>query len=107
MPATIRSVVVLPQPDGPSRATNSPLRISRSNASTADTLPNCLVSRSSRTRTSALDASAVDLEQVLLGHDEQQQDWQHVVQPERREDAVVDEAALAEYAAHHLAQRRL
>src|SRR5690348_2909264 len=103
MPATIRSVVVLPQPEGPSRATNSPLRISRSSASTADTLPNCLVRRSSRTRTSALDASAVDLEQLILGHDEQQQDGQDVVQPERRENAVVDKAAFAKYAAHHLA----
>ena len=34
-PATIRSVVVLPQPDGPSRAKNEPLGTSRSRSSTA------------------------------------------------------------------------
>src|SRR5262249_48869494 len=38
-PATMRSVVVLPQPDGPSRAISSPSRTSRSSLSTATTLP--------------------------------------------------------------------
>src|SRR6478752_2227986 len=48
-PATMRSVVVLPHPEGPSRAKNEPLGTSRSSASTAVKLANCLVSpRSSR-----------------------------------------------------------
>jgi hypothetical protein len=34
-PATIRSAVVLPQPDGPTRTMNSPSPIARDNASTA------------------------------------------------------------------------
>src|SRR3954451_24318646 len=34
-PATIRSAVVLPQPDGPTRTTNSPSAMSRSSESTA------------------------------------------------------------------------
>ena len=38
-PAIIRSVVVLPQPEGPSRAKNSPSPISRSMSSTAVTSP--------------------------------------------------------------------
>src|SRR5262245_32065699 len=40
-PATMRSVVVLPQPDGPSRVTNSPCPTARSMASTALTSANC------------------------------------------------------------------
>ena len=36
-PATIRSVVVLPQPLGPTRETSSPRSISRSRLSTATT----------------------------------------------------------------------
>ena len=34
-PATMRSVVLLPQPEGPTSTTNSPLPISRENARTA------------------------------------------------------------------------
>src|SRR5919197_6157774 len=34
-PATIRSALVFPQPDGPTRTTNSPSRISRSSSETA------------------------------------------------------------------------
>src|SRR5215213_6671154 len=49
MPAVISRVVVLPQPDGPSSATSSPSRISRSSASTAVTDPKRRVSFSSRT----------------------------------------------------------
>src|SRR4051794_2473525 len=43
-PATIRSVVVLPQPDGPSRAKNEPRGTSRSRSRTAWKAPKCLVS---------------------------------------------------------------
>src|SRR5262249_19935184 len=40
-PATMRKVVVLPQPEGPSRVTNSPCSIARSMPSTAFTSPKC------------------------------------------------------------------
>src|SRR5215472_8287037 len=108
MPATINSVVVLPQPDGPRNATNSPLSIDRSSASTAATGPNCLVNLSRTTRMlSAFDSTCVNLHQLLLREQEQHQHGQDVVQPERGQDAVVDEAALAEHPAHDLAQRGL
>src|ERR1044071_2563279 len=42
-PAIMRKVVVLPHPDGPSRARNSPSRMSRSSRSTAATSSNRLV----------------------------------------------------------------
>src|SRR5581483_4395094 len=45
-PAIIRSVVVLPQPDGPSIVKNSPSWISRSTPATAACLPNCLLTLS-------------------------------------------------------------
>src|SRR5262249_10441263 len=45
-PATQRSVVVLPHPDGPSRETNSPSATSRSTPCTAVTPPNTLLSPS-------------------------------------------------------------
>src|SRR5438034_2301526 len=49
-PATSRRVVVLPQPDGPSRQKNSPPGTSRSIPSTATTSPNRLTSPTSWTR---------------------------------------------------------
>src|ERR1041385_8286992 len=48
-PASSRSVVVLPQPDGPSSETNSPSPISRSRRSTAAASPKCFVSPFSET----------------------------------------------------------
>src|SRR6476620_9506057 len=48
-PAIIRSVVVLPQPDGPSMVKNSPGGICRSIPSTATTSPNSFVKPSSWT----------------------------------------------------------
>src|SRR5436309_2833149 len=42
-PATIRSVVVLPHPDGPSRAKKRPCSTRRSRLSTAVKVPNFLV----------------------------------------------------------------
>src|SRR5690606_21912282 len=47
-PAIIRSVVVLPQPDGPSRATSSPGAMSSRRSSTMVRPPSTLVSPSSR-----------------------------------------------------------
>src|SRR5215510_8103498 len=49
-PASIRSNVVLPQPDGPSSAKNSPLAISKVSVSTAATAPKCLLTASKRIR---------------------------------------------------------
>src|SRR5579862_6478860 len=46
-PASTRSSVVLPEPDGPSSATNSPASIARSTRSTAGVLPNRQVMPSS------------------------------------------------------------
>src|SRR5436190_13836349 len=42
-PATIRSVVVLPQPDGPRSAKNRPCSTTRSRSRTAVNAPNCFV----------------------------------------------------------------
>src|SRR4051794_34446584 len=47
-PASIRSSVVLPQPDGPSRAKNSPARISSDSLSTATKPPKRFVTPSMR-----------------------------------------------------------
>ena len=47
-PAIIRSVVVLPEPDGPSIVKNSPWAISRSIPATATTSPYFLVSPDKR-----------------------------------------------------------
>src|SRR4051812_26401592 len=47
-PATIRSVVVFPQPEGPSKAKNDPSATARLRSSTATKSPKRLVTRSSR-----------------------------------------------------------
>ena len=52
-PAIIRSVVVLPQPDGPSIEKNSPRRMSKSASSTATNAPNRLVTWSISMTTSS------------------------------------------------------
>ena len=57
-PASSRSVVVLPQPDGPSSATSSPGWTVRSSPSSATTGPYCRRSPSIRTSTAVLVASA-------------------------------------------------
>ncbi len=48
-PAIIRSIVVLPEPEGPRRAKNSPSTMSRSMSSTATTSPKVLVTPTRRT----------------------------------------------------------
>src|SRR5687768_3566168 len=63
-PATIRRVVVLPQPDGPSSAKNWPRPTSRSRSSTAVKLPNRFVTEE-RAR-SAPDASEAAFEAVTV-----------------------------------------
>ncbi len=47
-PAIARSSVVLPQPDGPRKQTNSPGKISSEMSFSAANAPNCFVSRSIR-----------------------------------------------------------
>src|SRR5688500_19722687 len=70
-PATMRSVVVFPQPDGPSRAKNEPAGMVSVRSSTATALPNCL-RRPTRRRSRGSDFTAVRsgtdhrLEQVLV-----------------------------------------
>ncbi|MEZ5721521.1 MAG: hypothetical protein R3D59_07545 [Paracoccaceae bacterium] len=48
-PATIRMIVVLPQPEGPSSVTSVPGAMSRSSGCSATTAPKCLVTLSKRT----------------------------------------------------------
>ena len=60
-PAIIRSVVVLPDPDGPSIEKNSPSRTSRSMPSTATTSPNRLTTDSSRTAAAAVGTDATSV----------------------------------------------
>src|SRR5690242_19633275 len=82
----MRSVVVLPEPDGPSIEKNSPFSTSRSRLSTARTAPNTLLTP--RRRTAAVASACCDkrlLEpveagvQVLLRRADRNQDPQHVV----------------------------
>src|SRR5260370_37403279 len=75
-PAIMRKVVVLPQPDGPSRQTTSPAATSRSTSRTATKLPKRLVSRLSAIvdMGSALDRAEGDAAQQILLHREGHQD---------------------------------
>ena len=57
-PATMRSVVVLPQPEGPSSVTSSPCATLNETSSTAVTLPYLLVTRSKTTPPSLVHVSA-------------------------------------------------
>ncbi len=58
-PASMRSSVVLPQPDGPSSAKNSPCRMSSVSASTATTAPKRLLTASNCTSAGAVPSSAI------------------------------------------------
>src|SRR5918996_135639 len=111
MPAMSSSVVVLPQPDGPSSATNSPLLTSRSSASSAVTCPNRFVSSSSCTRivgsSLALEPAAVDLHQPVLGDEEDDENRQDVVEADSGQQSVVDESTLAQDRADQGAERLL
>src|SRR5690242_20801518 len=60
-PATMRSVVVLPQPDGPTSTTNSPSSIARLTLFTAATAPNDLLKL-----TSSMRAKSFSLEHDLV-----------------------------------------
>ena len=63
-PASIRSEVVLPQPDGPSSTSISPLATSRLRSSTAITSPKRLPTCSKRHRGRASFAAAADPGQI-------------------------------------------
>src|SRR5712691_11758980 len=58
-PAIIRNVVVLPQPDGPSSAKNSPASIARSTPSTARLIPSKLLLRRSKRTAAAARAGSL------------------------------------------------
>src|SRR6185312_7721674 len=71
-PATMRIVVVLPQPEGPSRTRNSRSRISRSRLATAITPPKLLVTPLNLTdaMASTLDRAEGEAAHEVLLHDE-------------------------------------
>src|ERR1700730_4062836 len=59
-PAIMRKVVILPQPDGPSSAKNSPASIARSTPSTARLMPSKLLLRRARRTAAAPPASLME-----------------------------------------------
>src|SRR3954447_12902179 len=75
-PAIIRSVVVLPQPLGPSREKNSPSRIERFTSRTAAWSPNCLLTESSTIACPSPSISAL-LPTTLAAHDPPKRDRSH------------------------------
>src|SRR5262245_2310358 len=89
-PAIMRSVVVLPEPDGPSMVKNSPSATWRSTLSTAPTGP--YVFRAPSTTTSA-NAPLEDVEaavEILVRDRERDEDADHVaVDPAREQDEAV------------------
>ena len=66
-PAIIRSVVVLPQPDGPSSEKNSPRAMSRSSASTTVSSPKTLVSPRRLTAVSVVESCLGWVSVVVIG----------------------------------------
>src|SRR3954468_5208091 len=88
-PAITRSVVVLPEPDGPSIVKNSPARMSRSRLSIATTSPNAR--RTPRRRTASAGKRFVEdgkaFLELLVGCRERRQEADHVaVEPAREQD---------------------
>src|SRR6185312_5153355 len=92
MPASISSVVVFPQPDGPSTATNAPSSIARSIRSTAVAPAHCLRTFRSSMRAIASPPDAADrhLRQVPLAEHVEQKTRQHIENRHRGDDPVVD-----------------
>ena len=90
-PAIMRSVVVLPQPLGPSSTTNSPSRTSSETSCTATVAPKCLVRRFDlEPRHGLHDPRQLD---EAVGDDHRradQQDLQHRHRRDRRIDAVFE-----------------
>src|SRR5207244_8540272 len=86
-PAMIRSVVVLPEPEGPSSVKNSPSPTVRSTSSTATTSPYAF--RILSTDTSAAKAALEDVEaafELLVADRERDQDADHVAVDAAREE---------------------
>src|SRR5206468_13105437 len=77
-PPMMRSVVVLPQPDGPSMLKNSPRRLSRWRCSTATTAPTTFVTFSSSTTAPVLAPSDTNSSTVS---DEGVRPTDHAVRP--------------------------
>src|SRR5664279_980425 len=80
-PATMRSVVVFPHPDGPSRVTNSPASTRRSMPSTATKPPNARETfsrtRSDTTTIPLSEVADVTLDQAKLNPPEQEHQQHH------------------------------
>src|SRR4029453_16977812 len=86
-PAIIRSVVVLPEPDGPSIVKNSPSATCRSTLSTRATGPCVLRAPSTTTSANALPEDVEPAVEVLVGDRERDEDADHVaVEPAREQD---------------------
>src|SRR5215831_19345112 len=88
-PAIMRSVVVLPQPEGPSSTTSSPCRMSRSTSATACTSPYVLVRPLSCSRAIASSEHSRELD-VTVGEQHpgsDERDLQHRHRRDRRIDA--------------------
>src|SRR5690242_459491 len=91
-PAMIRSVVVLPEPEGPSMVKNSPAVTCKSTLSTATTSPYVFLIPA--TATSAAKAALEDVEsllEIVVGDRERHEDPDHVAVEAAREQ---NEAAL-------------
>src|SRR5918996_5087507 len=102
-PATMRKVVVLPQPDGPSRQTTSPAPTSRSTASTATNRSKRLVTlRSSMSAiASAPDGAEGDAaQQLVLQHEGHEEHRDQEQADDGREQAPVDANLAADRARH-------
>src|SRR5918994_3116996 len=91
MPASMSRLVDLPQPDGPSRATNSPSSITRSIPGITTTSPKLfwMLRNSMRAIGSALDAADRHLHQVFLRRDVHDQAGHQIEHAHGRHDAEV------------------
>src|SRR3954452_18177871 len=95
-PAMIRSVVVLPEPEGPRSVKNSPSPTVRSTSSTATTSPYVL--RIPSTRTSAAKAALEDVEaalELVVANRKGDEDADHVAVDAAREEQQATLAGLA------------
>src|SRR5215469_11507793 len=91
MPARMKRLVDLPQPEGPSSATNSPSSIVRFRSGMTSTSPNRLTTwrNSTLATVSALHAADRHLHQVALRGEIEDQARDQVEHPDRGDDAVV------------------
>src|SRR3954447_5616603 len=105
-PAIMRKVVVLPQPDGPSRQRTSPAPTSRSTASTArrpppNTLLTFLRLIVDMARPSALDRAEGDAAQQMVLQEEHEDDDRHQEQGFDRGQEAPTHADVAADGLHH------